>query len=123
MLAMIMSNVVVQPLVVLGQYKSKSWTFKLREALILLMFLRPAVDAYRVSTHYEDTNNAMDSLQEMVYNKGIELGTESIPGCVLQLYVGERSLARSEATSRSNTRRGLLGPFEHPEGATTWCEV
>jgi len=29
-------------------------------------------------------------------------------------YVGERSLARSEATNRSNTRRGPLGPFEHP---------
>jgi len=28
-------------------------------------------------------------------------------------YVGERSLARSEATSRSNTRRAPLGPFEH----------
>jgi len=32
----------------------------------------------------------------------------------IQKYVGERSLARSEATSCSNTRRGGLGPFEQP---------
>ena len=33
-----------------------------------------------------------------------------------QQYVGERSLARSEATSRSNTRRGPRGPSNTPEG-------
>jgi len=29
---------------------------------------------------------------------------------------------RSERASCSNTRRGPLGPFEHPVGATTWSE-
>ena len=60
---------------------------KVKEALISLFFLRPAVDAYRVSTIHEDDGTTIDPLSEMMLNKGTELATESIPGCVLQLYV------------------------------------
>ena len=60
---------------------------KLKELLICLFFLRPAVDAYRVSTNHEDEGATVDSLSEMMFNRCIELATESIPGCVLQLYV------------------------------------
>jgi len=56
---------------------------KLKEVLITLSFLCPAVDAYRVSTNHEDEDATVDSLNEMVANKGIELATENIPGCVL----------------------------------------
>jgi len=66
------------------------WTLlavKLREVLITLLFLRPAVDAYRISTNHEDGDHKMDSLAEMIMNKCAELACESIPGCVLQLYV------------------------------------
>jgi len=42
---------------------------------------------------------------------------------IKELYVGERSLAKSEATSRSNTRRAPLGPFEHSVGGTMWCKA
>jgi len=52
-----------------------------------MTFLRPAVDAYRVSTNHDDKEVSVDQLSEMVVNKGIELSCESIPGCVLQLYV------------------------------------
>jgi len=45
------------------------------------------VDAYRVSTNHDDKEVSMDQLSEMVMNKGIELSCESIPGCILQLYV------------------------------------
>ena len=55
--------------------------------MISFLFLRPAVDAYRVSTNHEDEGATVDSLSEMIANIGIELATESIPGCVLQLYV------------------------------------
>ena len=87
LLAMITTNLVMQIMCVLGQYKKKSLVVKLREVLIVLFFLRPAVDAYRVSTNHEDDEATVDSLNEMMFNKGIELATESIPGCVLQLYV------------------------------------
>jgi len=45
------------------------------------------MDSYRLSTNHEDKEASADQLSEMVMNKGIELSCESIPGCVLQLYV------------------------------------
>ena len=59
----------------------------MKEALYTLFFLRPAVDAYRVSTSHEDEDATIDPLSEIILNKCIELATESIPGAVLQLYV------------------------------------
>jgi len=87
LLAMLAANLVVQIFTVLGQYQKKSLAVKLKKVLISLFFLRPAVDAYRVSTNHEDEGAMFDSLSEMILNKGVELATESIPGCVLQLYV------------------------------------
>jgi len=84
---MISINLILQLGMVLGQYQKKSTMVKLREVLIFLLFLRPAFDAYRVSTNHHDDEETVDSLQEMICNKGIELATESIPGCVLQIYV------------------------------------
>jgi len=86
LLAMLAANMVVQILFVLGQYKKKSLAVKLQEMLITLFFLRPAVDAYRVSTNYEDFEETIDTLSAMIMNKGTELSFESIPGCILQLY-------------------------------------
>jgi hypothetical protein len=87
LLAMIVTNLCFQILIILGQYKSKSWKRKLYEIVITLTFLRPAVDAYRVSTNHEDDELLVDQLTELCFNKSIEMGTESIPGCVLQCYV------------------------------------
>jgi len=87
MLAMLLGNLFVQLVVVYTQYKKKSWLVIGKEALITMTFLRPAVDAYRVSTNHQDEEANMDQLSEMIVNKGTELGCESIPGCVLQLYV------------------------------------
>jgi len=99
LLAMLITNIVLQLLLILAFYQKKSFAGKLKEAVITLFFLRPAVDAYRISTNHEDSEATTDSLTEMMVNKACELATESIPGCVLQLYVGERA-------SRSNTRSG-----------------
>jgi len=87
LLAMIVTNLCFQILLILAQYKSKSWKRKLYEIVITLTFLRPAVDAYRVSTNHEDDELLVDQLTELCFNKSIEMGTESIPGCVLQCYV------------------------------------
>ena len=87
LLAMLLGNLFVQILGVYSQYKNKSWLVIGKEALITMTFLRPAVDAYRVSTNHEDEEASVDQLSEMIMNKATELGCESIPGCILQLYV------------------------------------
>ena len=69
MLVMIAMNMVLQIAIVVAQYKKKSWKVKLREALICLFFLRPAVDAHRVSTNHEDGEATIDPLAEMIVNK------------------------------------------------------
>ena len=69
MLAMIVTNMGLQIFIVLNLYKKKSWGEKLKEVLICLFILRPAVDAYRVSTNYKDSDATIDSLAEMMSNK------------------------------------------------------
>jgi len=87
MLAMLLGNIIVQLAPVYTQYRRKSWLVIGKEVLITMAFLRPAVDAYRVSTNHEDEEASFDQLAELLMNKVSELGCESIPGCVLQLYV------------------------------------
>ena len=69
MLAMIVTNMGLQIILVLTQYKKKSWKMKAKEMVICMFFLRPAVDAYRVSINYEDNESTVDPLVEMVCNK------------------------------------------------------
>jgi len=87
MLAMLLVNMLFQLTVIFGQYKEKKWSVFVKEVVINLFFLRPAVDAYRVSTNHVDDEVTFDQLSELVLNKGCELACESVPGCVLQLYV------------------------------------
>jgi len=88
MIAMIATNVVIQlGLVLLVLYKKKGWKTKLKEVLITILFLRPFVDAWRVNQKRNDAETMVESRTESMYNKIIELVTESIPGCVLQCYV------------------------------------
>ena len=87
LVAMIVGNTVFQIIIMLATQQKKGWRGKLKEVLIAVFFLRPAVDAYRVSTNYVDKHSAINSFDMLMVNKGIELATESIPGCVLQLYV------------------------------------
>ena len=69
MLTMIATNMGIQIIVVLSQYKKKSWKVKANEIMISLFFLRTAVDASRVSTNYEDNESTVDPLVEMIFNK------------------------------------------------------
>ena len=87
MIAMIATNVVIQLLTVLATYKKKGWRTVLKEGLITVLFLRPFVDAWRVNRKQDDVDHLTDSKTEAIVNKGIELATESIPGCVFQCYV------------------------------------
>ena len=87
LLLLLSMNVIVQLVVVVIQNKKKSVAEKLKEAIITILLLRPIVDAYRLSAAKTDDNSIFDPLAEMLFNKAIELSTESIPGCVLQLIV------------------------------------
>jgi len=87
LVAMILINLSLQILVVVAQYRRMGDLVKIREALICLFFLRPIVDAYRVSINHEDDEATASMLTFMVTNKYVELATESVPACVLQLYV------------------------------------
>ena len=87
MIAMIASNTVFQLILVLVTYKKKGWRTVLKEWLVTLLFMRPFVDAWRVHKKHDDSETMTDPLAAMIMNKGIELATESIPGCVLQCYV------------------------------------
>ena len=87
LLAMLLGNIFAQLVILYVQYNRKSWLVIGKEVLMTISFLRPAVDAYRVSTNHEDKEANVDPLTEMVANKASELSCESIPGCVLQLYV------------------------------------
>ena len=73
MLAMLATNMGIQIIFVMFQYKKKSWKVKAKEVLICLFFLRPIVDAFRVATigpsHYEGSESTVNPLLEMVMNK------------------------------------------------------
>ena len=69
LLAMIVTSMFLQILCVFTQYKKKSWGVMAKELLITLLFLRPAVDAFRVSTNHKDDEATFDTLAEMMINK------------------------------------------------------
>jgi len=87
MIVMIAINTFIQLLIVLAVNKKKGWKTLLKEWLLTLLFLRPFIDAWRVHNKHEDSETTVNPLAAMIMNKGIELATESIPGCVLQCYV------------------------------------
>ena len=65
LLATISINMLLQLFLVSLQMNKKSWDEKLKEAMISLFFLRPAVDAYRVSTNYQNDGGVLDPLMEV----------------------------------------------------------
>jgi len=87
LIAMIGSSLAAQLLMTYGQNKKKSKWVILRELAFVVAFLKPAVDAYRVATGYEDKDSTVNPLDEMVIGKMIELAFESVPGSLLQAYM------------------------------------
>ena len=78
-IAMIALNLSVQLFVVYAQNKRKRRAVILFEMLIVLSFLKPGVDAYRVIKGGEkDPLLTMDPLTEMTMSKLLEVGLESV---------------------------------------------
>ena len=67
---MVLLNLFFQLLVVHGMNKNTSKRKMLKEVMITLLFLRPAVDACRVCTNHKSTYNGIDALEIMIINKG-----------------------------------------------------
>ena len=87
LLGMVVASMVLQLLIVFVQNKGKPWVMA-KELLIVVTLMKPAVDAYRVASGHEmDEHHVFDVKTELVATKGIEMIAESIPGCLLQLYV------------------------------------
>ena len=87
LIAMIGSSLAVQLVFIYAQNHKKSKWVILREFAFVITFLKPAVDAFRVATGFEDKDSTVSPLFEMVGGKMIELALESIPGGLLQAYV------------------------------------
>jgi len=87
LIAMIGSSIAAQLLFTYGFNIKKSKWVILREMGFIVTFLKPAVDAYRVATGYEDKDSTVSPLLEMVAGKATELALESIPGGILQAYM------------------------------------
>jgi hypothetical protein len=85
LLGMIAMNLAFQMLVVIVQNARLGWQVVLREIFIVLLFLKPAVDAIRVAGGAEQAEGApINPLVEMVICKMSEMVFESIPGGLAQ---------------------------------------
>ena len=80
LMAMMGASIVFQLILAYVQNRKKSKWALIRELLIVLSGLKPAVDAYRVATGYSDELSTFNPLEDMSAGKGIELACESIPG-------------------------------------------
>ena len=80
LMGMISASIVLQLLIAYVQNRKKSKWALIRELLIVLSGLKPAVDAYRVATGYSDELSTFNPLEDMVCGKSTELACESIPG-------------------------------------------
>jgi len=87
LITMIGSSLAAQLLTTYGYNTKKSKWVKLRESAFIVTFLKPAVDAFRVATGYEDKDSTVNTLVEMATGKCTELAFESIPGGLLQAYM------------------------------------
>ena len=87
LIAMIGSSLAAQLLFTYTQNRKKSKWVILRELAFVVSFLKPAVDAFRVATGFEDMESTVNPLLDMAIGKGTELAFESIPGGLLQAYM------------------------------------
>jgi len=87
LLWMVVAGMVLLLLSVVGQNWKKPQVMA-KEMLIVMTGLKPAVDCGRVCAGREmEEHHTFDVKTELVITKAAEMVCESIPGCVLQLYV------------------------------------
>jgi hypothetical protein len=84
-IAMVILSMLLQIVLVIAQNKHRGWAAVAYEVGIVLCFLKPPVDAYRVASGHKQAQGApLTPLNELVAGKAIEVVCESIPQLVLQ---------------------------------------
>jgi hypothetical protein len=85
-LGMIVLSMLMQLALVYLQHKTKP-TDLAKEMALTLCFLKPATDAWKISSGKEqEPDQIIDPFMEFTVGKGIELFTEALPATVLQTY-------------------------------------
>ena len=73
-LAMVAVSLLIQLLVVFGQNKKKGMKKVASETLTVLLFIKPAADAFRVASGAEiEEGSALEPMAELVYTKCAEM--------------------------------------------------
>ena len=97
LLGMIVACMVCQLLIVFVQNKKKPLVMA-KEMLIVLTGLKPGYDCFKVVSGFAMCeHHAFDAKSELAITKGIEMVCESIPGCIIQMFV----LLKLKEVSRS----------------------
>ncbi|GMI27852.1 hypothetical protein TeGR_g10416 [Tetraparma gracilis] len=106
MLGMVLASMGLQLVGVLIQNGKMGWGKLLSEMLIVLLGLKPGVDAMRVVSNAEmHEHHVLDATMELACTKGIEMFCESIPGCILQV------MALTQGGSEGATRTKVVSIF------------
>ena len=87
LMGMLALSMLLQLALVFAQNKEKP-LLTVKEMLIVISGMKPGVDSYRVcSGQVMEVHHSVDAKTELVITKCIEMVCESIPGCVLQMFV------------------------------------
>ena len=101
-LATLLLNLGLQLLMSFFQNRKMSPRRRFFEALYVLTFVKPGIDAYRVAIGAEqEIDTLIDPKTEMVTHKGLELFTEAIPGTLIQMYAFFAGSTHSSAANFS----------------------
>jgi hypothetical protein len=88
LLAMVLLSLTCQLIIVWVQNPMKNVKMMLVEMIMVLVGLKPGLDAYKVATDRDQlVYNTFDPKFELILNKFVEMFAESLPGCMLQSYV------------------------------------
>ena len=87
LLAMLCLSILFQLMVSLWNNRKRRKRDIVRELAIVLLGMKPGVDAYRVATRQVSEGQIISPLFDMVWGKCLELAWESIPGGLLQTYI------------------------------------
>jgi len=87
LMGMLAASMVLQMLGVFVQHRKKPWAMA-KEVLVVITSMKGPFDAYKVCTNQKmEEHHVVDAKMELVGTKCAEMICESIPGCLLQLYV------------------------------------
>ena len=86
LLGMLLANLASNLAISYLQNRKRGWKAVGKDWLLVLSYMKPGVDAWKVARGAaQEVNSVLDPQTEMLGCKCIELVTESIPGTILQM--------------------------------------